>query len=79
MAEDAGAGVGLADGTGHWEEVWQNLERGARNQPEWAILGALFFLGLLNYRRLLIQRLAKGWTPSAMFAAIALDSPAAPW
>ena len=44
----------------HWEEVWQNLGRGARNQPEWAILGALVFLGLLYYRRLLIKRLGEG-------------------
>ena len=44
----------------HWEEVWQNLGRGARNQPELAVLGALIFLGLLYYRRSLIQRLGEG-------------------
>jgi potassium efflux system protein len=44
----------------HWVEVWQNLGRGARNQPELAILGALVFLGLLYYRRLLIKRLGEG-------------------
>lgn len=44
----------------HWEEVWQNLERGARNQPELAVLGALIFLGLLYYRRFLIKRLSDG-------------------
>lgn len=44
----------------HWEEVWQNLGRGARNQPELAILGALVFLGLLSYRRLMIKRLGEG-------------------
>ncbi|MFZ1639918.1 MAG: mechanosensitive ion channel domain-containing protein [Candidatus Contendobacter sp.] len=44
----------------HWVEVWQNLGRGARNQPELAVLGALVFLGLLYYRRLLIKRLGEG-------------------
>ncbi|MDS4022474.1 MAG: mechanosensitive ion channel [Candidatus Competibacter sp.] len=43
----------------HWAEVWQNLGRGARNQPELAILGALGFLGLLYYRRLLVKRLGE--------------------
>ena len=49
----------LAEPT-HWEEVWQNLGRGARNQPVWATLGALVFLGLLYYRRGLIKRLGEG-------------------
>lgn len=44
----------------HWWEVWQNLERGGRNQSQLATLGALIFLGLLYYRRLLIRRLSEG-------------------
>ena len=44
----------------HWGEVWQNLGRGAQNQPAWATLGALVFLGLLYYRRGLIKRLGEG-------------------
>ncbi len=44
----------------NWEEMGQNLERGARNQPESAVLGALIFLGLLYYRRSLIKRLSDG-------------------
>lgn len=44
----------------NWEEVWQNLERGARNQMELAVLGTLIFLGLLYYRRSLIKRLGEG-------------------
>ena len=44
----------------HWIEVWQNLERGAQNQPELATLGALIFLGLLIYRRSLIRYLGEG-------------------
>ncbi|MCC9002031.1 MAG: hypothetical protein LM549_05320, partial [Candidatus Competibacter sp.] len=44
----------------HWWEVWQNLERGGRNQSQLATLGSLIFLGLLYYRRLLIRRLSEG-------------------
>ena len=44
----------------HWQEAWQNLGRGTRNQPAWATLGALVFLGLLYYRRWLIKRLGDG-------------------
>jgi len=43
----------------HWREVWQNLGRGARNQPALAMLGALIFFGLLRYRRLIIKRLCE--------------------
>ena len=57
-----GLGLGLEWLTepAHWSEVWQNLERGARNQPELAMLGALIFFGLLYYRRSLIRRLGEG-------------------
>ena len=44
----------------HWREVWQNLERGARNQPTLATLCALIFFGLLRYRRSMIGRLGEG-------------------
>jgi potassium efflux system protein len=46
----------------HWQEVWQNLQRGITNQPVLAALSGLLFLVLLSYRRPLIRRLGESVT-----------------
>lgn len=43
-----------------WRPVWQNVVRGAQNQPIIAMLSALVWFGLLYYRRALIRRLGEG-------------------